>query len=201
VVAKIIKRMITAIVAGLIGVFGVFVGVLVERLVQRYGKLRFVADKVAIHVRGDEISEQTDRGLVSRAVYGVPIDRDLLEAVEWLDFTVSIQFFNEKEVKTGLRDVAIIFKSRKKSQMEILAPVSAITRVTGASPERHRLDVLNLPSREWLSLEIGGSFHDSVSQEQILAFSEIDGAEFRGYFPDGREFRRKLEIWTDFSSM
>jgi hypothetical protein len=195
VVAKIIKRMITAIVAGLIGVFGVFVGVLVERLVQRYGKLRFVADKVAIHVRGDEISEQTDRGLVSRAVYGVPIDRDLLEAVEWLDFTVSIQFFNEKEVKTGLRDVAIIFKSRnKKSQVRILAPVSAITRATGTSLERHRLDVINLPSREWLSLEIGGSFHDSVSQEQILAFSEIDGAEFRGYFPDGREFRRKLEI-------
>jgi len=194
--------MISAIVAGLIGVFGVFVGVFVERLVQRYGKLRFVADKVAIHVRGDEISEHTDRGLVSRAVYGVPIDRDLLEAVEWLDFTVSIQFFNEKEVKTGLRDVAVIFKSRnKKSQVKILAPVSAITRAPGTSPERHRLDVINLPSREWLSLEIGGGFHDSVSQEQILAFSEIDGAEFRGYFPDGREFRRKLEIWTDFPRM
>lgn len=58
------------------------------------------------------------------------------------------------------------------------------------NPEYRNLDVINLPSREWISIEFGGSFHVSVQQEQILAFSVIGGAEFRGCFPDGREFRR-----------
>jgi hypothetical protein len=178
------------VATGLIGVFGVVVGVFIERLVQRYGKLRFIDSELGIWIRG---SDETGEWSVPEAVYGLPADPEQLERAEWLEFRVEVQFFNEKEVRTGLRDVAVNFSGPGGIRIE-----SNLSRVTrSGSPDRlsrDRIDHINLPSREWVSLELEGSFHDSTQGEQILAFAQCNSAYLRGYFPDGREFRRRLRV-------
>ena len=185
--------MISTIIAGIVGVF---VGVVVERLVQRHGRLRFVAGEIRLLVEGDEISEETVGGyLISRALHPPVKDIELLYGTEWLMYSFDLRFFNEKEVQIGLRDVAITFSSGdRREPLEIVLPIGHVSYNPGARPSYESLSEINFPSREWISMHVGGTVHDSAYQDEILAFEKVTQAAFRGYFPNGREFRRELEI-------
>ncbi len=94
---------------------------------------------------------------------------------------------NEKEVKTGLRDVVIVFDGKHHIERTML------DRTTWRDPTKNlqtmdQLEVVNLPSREWVTLSL--RFTNSMEDARKLA--ECDKAWFRGYFPDGRRFNERI---------
>jgi hypothetical protein len=62
-----------------------------------------------------------------------------------------------------------------------------------ASRQMDRLEVVNLPSREWITL----SLMDELHLEDARKLTECDGAWLRGYFPDGRRFSQRVPFAAD----
>jgi hypothetical protein len=96
------------------------------------------------------------------------------------------KLFNEKEVRTGLRDVVIAFGGGSSFERKML------DRSTW-SPSKYRptmetLEVVNLPSREWVTLSPMGELPPKDADK----LKECNRARLRGSFPDGRRFNERV---------
>ncbi len=61
-------------------------------------------------------------------------------------------------------------------------------RATQHSQQMDTLEVVNLPSREWVAL----SLMDTLSLEDTHKLTECDRVWLRGYFPDGTRFNERV---------
>ncbi len=146
------------LITGIVGISGVLLGLFADRILQRFGKVRCEIEPLKL--------TPTDGGT---------------------RYSLNVKLFNEKEVKTGLRDVVIVFDGKHHIERTML------DRTTWRDPTKNlqtmdQLEVVNLPSREWVTLSL--RFTNSMEDARKLA--ECDKAWFRGYFPDGRRFNERI---------
>lgn len=179
---------------GLVGVAGVLIGLFADRLLQRQGKVRCEMEPIEMHVIAGEDPISPLRRL--------PIPSDLLpepaaagtgfySADSGVRCFLSVKLFNEKEVKTGLRDVVLAFdaspplekvmKDRSTWRTETISGVNLGSRVD-------ELEVVNLPSREWVTL----SLMVRILPNEARMLTTCERAWLRGYFPDGSRFSARV---------
>ena len=202
--------MTTLAITGLVGVLGVVAGVFVERLAQRYGKLRFEAEPMRLQFLGDMGGRA--------AIHSLPVDVDAfepgkkppthhvlgrLEGELWIEYKVSIELFNEKELPTGLRDIAIVFRGRGEARVETMPCYQGTWQIQGGPaigygmPEdADPVDIINLPSREWVRFDLAGAFngHFFIDEREPRKLKDCDTVEFLGCLPNRRKFVRTIPI-------
>ncbi len=177
------------LVTGFVGIAGVLIGLFADRLLQRQGKVRCVMDpielvvlytreKTSAHLRSLPIPAELllDPESDPPDVYGGPRSR----------YYLNVKLFNEKEVKTGLRDLVIVFDGKPPLERTMLD--RSTWRATQQFKQMDTLEVVNLPSREWVAL----SLMDNLSQEDTHKLTECDRVWLRGYFPDGTQFNKRV---------
>jgi hypothetical protein len=169
-----------AVIAGTFALLGV----VVERLVQRYGRIRCVMEPIEIHTVTGEGEE--DMYTVRR----LPVPADHLPApdagthndwsVPLVRCAIKAKMFNEKEARTGLRDVVLAFDGDP--PLEAAMKDRSTRREVYRSIHMDELEAVDLPSREWIVLDL-----EAV---QLLATSKQ--AWLRGYYPDNRLFSERV---------
>ncbi len=177
--------MSTEILVGLIGVGGVLAGVFAERWFQRRGKIRCTFGELFVQAYNN--SATIHKG-------SLPVD---IRAVEGLAYEVSasyeinVKLFNEKDSRTGLRDVALQFVStdgfvilEDTSQVSEFPDKRILPTKINASQIRYldpvapkSTEVINFPSREWVNLTISGV----ISGEAAQKLANCDQARLKGY--------------------
>lgn len=145
----------TEMITGIIGVLGVLVGIFAERLAQRYGRLRCEAENVRLQIIG------AWDGL--NLIHALPVDPGRLEPSDeksplWVDYRVAIELFNEKELRTGLRALEIVFRGQDGTCLKTIPHDHTSWRLEHRMPTTDALEVVNLPSREWVRLDLSGGW-------------------------------------------
>jgi hypothetical protein len=162
------------VVGGTLGIVGIFLGLFAERYLQRRGKLRCVPDGWQLTFRGPD--GEGGIGLVER--YASTSAR----------YSFGVKFFNEKDVDTGLRDLHVEFRWKDGRTTTVRPWNSAATRVQGGITTSERVEVLNLPSREWHSM----SLHGTIDGEEARNIPECRRVMLVGHFPTGRTFEKQI---------
>lgn len=175
---------ISAVMTGLVGIVGVLVGLFADRMLQRTGKLRCEIGEFRL------LGEKSPGESVS--LMGLPVPASVVEQVRSLDYSFNVKLFNEKDVSTGLRDVAVVFHLSDGRRMVRMSPDLNTQRNVEGGTVIDPLEVINLPSRQWVSLELFGT----ISADMEL-LTQAERAEFRGYFPTGRVFRRSIDKFAN----
>ncbi len=96
-----------------------------------------------------------------------------------------VDLFNERSSPTGLRSVSVALLRDGEQR--------AVARLRAADSDEE-LGVLNLPPQQWVHTGLYAFFEGEVAQE-LVNFRQAD---FVGYFPDGKEFRRKIIVRKNF---
>jgi len=93
---------------------------------------------------------------------------------------IEAKLFHNKEIKTGIRDVVVVFEGRSTVKLKMLD--RSTWRPSPATGQRHMdyLEVVNLPSREWVPLSLVGE----IGLEDARKLTSCDKAWLRGYLPD-----------------
>jgi hypothetical protein len=119
----------------------------------------------------------------------------------WANYEVNAKLFNEKDARTGLRDVTVQFLSAEGSVIledapdisedpskgvPMSVPKTDIRIKDPAKPEA--TEVINLPSREWVNLTISGGATGQDAQK----LPDCRRARLRGYYPSGRAFEQDI---------
>lgn len=174
---------------GLVGVAGVLIGLFADRMLQRQGKVRCEMDPIELHsTPGDEKGR-------SYTVYRLPVRADKLPdphatgdsyGEPEVRCNINVRLFNEKEVKTGLRDVVLAFDGSP--PLEKILWDKTTWRPPPQLKQMDQLEVVNLPSREWVALSLTAS----IPPEEAGVLAKCDRAWLRGYFPDGRKFDARV---------
>lgn len=171
------------LVTGLVGVAGVFLGIFADRLVQRYGKLRFESDAwEAFYSAGADDYGGTP-GVEPSGVRDVP--RDTPVSVR---YSFEAKLFNEKEVDTGISDVRVAFWWDDGGQSEDRPYDTASGRVVAGQMTADHADVLDLPSRRYVQLRL----HGYLGDEPARKLPGCKKVVFRARFPSGRKFERPI---------
>jgi hypothetical protein len=184
------------LVVGVVGIAGVFLGLFADRLLQRYGKVRCEMDPIEFTI-GYGKKGGTDFS-------SLPVPFDLLPGPEYTDqygsrsgpplsFRLTVKLFNEKEVKTGLRDVCVVFEGEE--TVECIMKDRATWRSHSAST-MDELEVVNLPSREWVTYNLTSN----MGLENAAKLTRATQGHFQGYFPDGRLYRKRVPLVMGTSS-
>jgi len=98
-----------------------------------------------------------------------------------------VHFFNEKEVDTGLSELAVVFVFESGEEV-VLGPATRDYQ-TSTSPR----GVINLPSKTWASVSIKGRFFGR--QATLLAQQELKAVEVKAKFPGGTPYHERcLEL-------
>jgi hypothetical protein len=168
--------LISSIVAAIAGIAGVLIGLFADRLLQRQGKVRCLMEPIEIWV---DLYEGTDYFILLSLP--IPAEQVPKSPPEYSEESgrclLNVKLFNEKEVRTGLRDVVLAFDGTLPMEKTML---DQSTRVA--------LEVVDLPSREWVSL----SLVVELALNEVRYLTECDKAWLRGYFPDGRRFNERV---------
>jgi hypothetical protein len=173
---------------GLIGGVFALLGVVVERLIQRYGRIRCVMEPIEIYT-----SESPEDVYPLRRL---PVPADYLPAPDagtYNDYaeplvrcSIKAKMFNEKEARTGLRDVVLVFDGSP--PLESSMKDRSTRRDTASGIRMDELEKVNLPSREWIVLSLEAII--DAKDAQSLATSKQ--AWLRGCYPDGRLFSERV---------
>ena len=112
---------------------------------------------------------------------------DMTEAAPlgWAACSFEVELFNEETLPTGLRGVRVEFVRDGKRPATGRLRLPASTEVLG---------VMNLPPQRW-ERAILHAFFEGEEARNLAGFRQAD---FVGYFPSGKEFRRKIIERKDF---
>lgn len=163
-------------IGGTLGIVGIFLGLLTERYLQRRGKLRCITDGWQLTFLGPD--GEGGIGSVERC------------AATSARYSLGVRFFNEKDVDTGLRDLCVEFRWKDGRKTADRPWDSSKTRVQGGITNSERVEVLNLPSRAWLSLNLRGS----LGGDDARSIRECRRVMLVGRFPTGRIFEEQIPI-------
>jgi hypothetical protein len=181
--ASLYGAIIGAVIAGTL----TLLGVVVERLVQRRGKVRCVMAPIELRI----VATPTREDNVTVRTLPVPdglLDEEYAEELrEWgsgaIQCLVEAKLFNEKEVKTGIRDVVVVFEGRDTVELK-MHDRSTWQPSQATGRQMDYLEDVNLPSREWIHLSLLGE----IQLEDARKLTRCDKAWLRGYYPDDRLF-------------
>jgi hypothetical protein len=112
-------------------------------------------------------------------------DMTEVEPLGWAACSFEVELFNEKLSPTGLRGVRVEFLRDGEPPTAGHLRESASTEVLG---------VLNLPPQRW----VRATLHAFFEGEEMRDIEGFRQADFVGYFPDGKEFRRKIVVRKTF---
>jgi hypothetical protein len=112
-------------------------------------------------------------------------DMTEVEPLGWAACSFEIEMFNEKLAPTGLRGVRVEFLRNGEPPAVGRLRESASTEVLG---------VLNLPSQRWVRVTLHAFFEGQEARD----LEGFERADFVGYFPNGKEFRRKIIVRKNF---
>jgi hypothetical protein len=128
-----------------------------------------------------------DRKSMAAAAVDAISEAPARQGVPLVRCAIKAKMFNEKEVKTGLRDVVLAFDGNP--PLEKVPKDRSTLRTTAHSGVRMGdLEAVNLPSREWITLDLGAII--DAKEGQLLATSKR--AWLRGCYPDGRLFSERV---------
>lgn len=163
------------IAGGVLAIVGVVTGALLGRYLQRRGKVRCEIVGWRLYARRlNEFGEAVEQPL--------PAELDPSFRGNFL-YNFNVKFFNEKDADAGLRDLQVVF-FWKGGTREHTVPLSI-----GAKPhEISSVLALNLPSRQWVSVDLEGSILDQEAGSML----RVEKVELRAYFPNGRPFRQTI---------
>jgi hypothetical protein len=161
------------LVTGAVGIAGVVIGLVIDRVIQRQGKVRCVMEPIRLWIiatREDDLTVRTlplpeeilDEEVVER-------NRDYGGGDEAIRCSVEAKLFNEKEIKTGIRDVMLVFEGRSTVGLKMR-------------------EFVNLPSREWIPLSLFGP----IGLEDARKLTRCDKVWLRGYLPDDTRFNERI---------
>jgi hypothetical protein len=175
-VPVVMSGFVATLAVGFVGIAGTIAGVVVERFLRRYGKLRS-------EVRGWRVNFQAPDGQGSFTFdgpyEGIPPDRP-----GYAQCRFRVSFYNEKDVDTGLRDVYVLF-SWPGGVTEEIPPVSLANQLSV-----EEIPVLNLPPRRWVWWDMQAN----ISNEEGKRVSELERVVLRGYFPGGKLFEQVVVV-------
>jgi len=100
--------------------------------------------------------------------------------------SIKAKMFNEKEARTGLRDVVLVFDGNP--PLEKPVKDRSTRRNVNHSIRMDELEAVNLPSREWITLDLEVVI--DAKEAQMLA--RCQQAWLRGYYPDDRLFSEQV---------
>jgi hypothetical protein len=178
------------LVTGAVGIAGVLLGLFADRVLQRQGKVRCVMEPIRLWIvatHEDDLTVRTlplPEGILDEEV--VERNRDYGGGNEAIRLFVEAKLFNNKEVKTGIRDVVVVFEGRATVEQKMLD--RSTWRPSSRSRQMDYLEVVNLPSREWVSLSLLGE----IALEDARKLTECDKAWLRGYLPDDTRFNERI---------
>lgn len=200
------------VIIGILGAaVGVVAGVFAERLAQRYGRLRFETEPMRIQLLGD----QGGRG----PIHSLPVDVEAyaanppvltlgrIQGQRWVEYKVSIELFNEKELPIGLRDIAIVFRGKSGTCVETMPCYQGTWQIEGGPgigygmpKDADPVEVINLPSREWLRFDLAGAVNGEfvIPRSNRTKLKECETIEFVGHYPDRRKYVRTIPIDADW---
>jgi len=188
------RRGMTAAMATLYGaiIAGTFtvLGVVVERLIQRYGKVRCEMEPIRLWIIATREDDLTVRTLPLPDVLDEEVAKQNRSYEdEVIRCLIDAKLFNEKDVKIGIRDVVVVFEGRGVSVEQKMLDRST-WRSSSATGQRQMdyLEDVNLPSREWIHLSLLGE----IGLEDARKLTRCDKAWLRGYYPDGRLFSERV---------
>ena len=149
------------IIAGLLAILGTLLGVVVERLLRPMGRVTCEAEASYL----DFVGSPEDTGGVSRRPW---YELDEQADLHSLLYGVDIDFYNGKDAPTGLRDVRVElvldggkrFVDRPSDMSSTTTPIAQ--RRTGTIYDK--LEVVNLPPRQFVHEELSGSFGKAASE-------------------------------------
>ena len=114
-------------------------------------------------------------------------DMTEVEPLGWAACSFDVELFNEKSLPTGLRGVCVEFlRDGGPPTVGRLREVAS-TEVLG---------VLNLPPQRWVRTTL----HAFFEGEETRDIEGFQRADFVGYYPDGKEFRRKIVVRKNFGT-
>jgi hypothetical protein len=150
---------------GVLGIIGVVIGVALGLFGDRW--LRYRGD---VHCQVQGLGAASHRqGTSGPAPFKV-------------DQSAQIHFFNEKEVDTGLSQLAVVFVYE---DAEVVLGPKARNYETSTTPR----GAINLPSRTWVSVDIRGSFYGP--EARLLEEGTRKAIEIDGKFPGGTPYHKR----------
>jgi hypothetical protein len=179
------------LVTGAVGIAGVLLGLFADRVLQRQGKVRCVMEPIRLWIIATREEDLTVRML---PLPEGTLDEEVAEqnrsyGTEAIRCLIDAKLFNEKEVKTGIRDVVLGFEGRSSTvELQMLDRSTWRPPTIRSSQTMDQLEVVNLPSREWVPLSLLGE----IGLEDARKLTSCDRAWLRGYFPDGRRFSERI---------
>jgi hypothetical protein len=132
---------------------------------------------------------------------GLPVDPKSVEGPAYnifANYEINVKLFNEKDERTGLRDVVLQFvKADGSVVLEDSPDVSEApgkrgvpmqinaSKITFADPAAPKVtEVINFPSREWVNLTIAGEIYGEAAKK----LADCCRARLKGYYPSGKMF-------------
>lgn len=169
---------------------GAILGAFLPKWAARAGRVRCVA-RVSNSVAVGAIGTITKKP-------GLPLDLDALGAVMDVTYWMDVDIFNEKDTPTGLRDLSVAFRGKGGALIErpvykkIVHYSAEELKQNNRPPEK--ITVVNLPPGEWVNLEVMSGFDpDSLTSKRDI-IKCCTYADFRGKYPNGRTFRKRIEF-------
>jgi hypothetical protein len=179
-----------AIIAGAFTMLGVVIGLVMDRVLQRLGKVRCHMEPIELLILATRGAEKTVRtlplpeGMLDEEIaernssYGDTAIRCFIEA----------KLFNNKEIKTGIRDVVVVFEGRSTVELKVRDRSTWRPYPSTGQRQMDYLEDMNLPSREWVPLSLMGD----IGLEDSRKLTSCDKAWLRGYLPDDTRFNERV---------
>ncbi len=118
-----------------------------------------------------------------------------------VSYSFDIDFFNGRDMPTGLRGLTVVLTSKHGSEF-VSEPFDRAAEQSGDKGARYQaLHVINLPPRQWVHTEFEGTFEyplDSFEEAEEVMEKEVNPIEWKkvelvGKWPSSwRKFRKKI---------
>lgn len=130
---------------------------------------------------------------------GLPVSNEALEHVtHGIVYSLRVEFFNERDTNTGLRDLLVVFLDAKGATVQENSMLKSEEETpTTDSHNGSYVGPILLRSGEFVDLDLQTTLAADPDGGTI-GIQRCRGAELRGRFPDGRELRQHIDFPRSF---
>jgi len=174
-----------ALIAGVFAILGAVAGLFTERYLRSRGEVSCETGAFALTFNYDDRMG----GFTTKTMSGLGrVGRGYVAQARSVEYSFKADFFNARDLPTGLRSFAVLFYGPDDPHPMVHdSPTDARSRrVVGSAVVEDTLDVLNLPPRQLVGVEVRGAVPDLqrlVGCERVV---------LQAVFPDGKGFSREV---------